>query len=316
MRSLRVQVGASAIVVALASGAVAQEPASCSTVRLSDVGWTDITATTAVASTVLKSLGYEPDVKILSVPVTFASLSNNDLDAFLGNWMPTQTADIQKYTDGGSIERINTNLEGAKYTLAVPQYLYDEGLKDFADLPKFHDKLGGKIYGIEPGNDGNSQIIKMIKANDFGTKDFEIVESSEQGMLSQVARATRSEKPIVFLGWAPHPMNTNFKLAYLSGGDNYFGPNFGGATVHTVTRKGYSTECPNVGMLLKNMTFDLDGENVMMGDILDKKQEPAAAATEWLKAHPERIDAWLKGVKTQDGGKDGAAVVKASLGLS
>ncbi|KAB0679853.1 choline ABC transporter substrate-binding protein [Aureimonas leprariae] len=307
--------GAALAATTLASGAAAQEAASCSTVRLSDVGWTDITATTATASTVLKALGYEPDVKILSVPVTFASLANNDLDVFLGNWMPTQTGDIQKYTDNGSIERINTNLEGAKYTLAVPQYLYDEGLKDFADIEKFRDKLGGKIYGIEPGNDGNSQIIKMIKDNDFGTKDFEIVESSEQGMLAQVARATRSEKPIVFLGWAPHPMNTNFKLAYLSGGDKYFGPNFGGATVHTVTRKGYSTECPNVGMLLKNMTFDLDGENVMMGGILDKKEEPSAAATEWLKAHPEKLDAWLKGVKTKDGG-DGEAAVKAALGLS
>ncbi len=315
MKPIRTLITALVATSALASAAAAQEAPSCSTVRLSDVGWTDITATTAVASTVLKALGYEADVKILSVPVTFASLKNNDIDAFLGNWMPGQASQVKGYLDEGSIERINTNLEGAKYTLAVPKYLYDAGLKDFADLPKFQDELGGKIYGIEPGNDGNGHIIKMIETNDFGTKDFELVASSEQGMLSQVARATRSEKPVVFLGWAPHPMNSNFQIEYLSGGDKYFGPNFGGATVHTVTRKGYAAECPNVGALLKNMVFDVESENVMMGDILDKKQEPAAAATTWLKSHPEKIDAWLAGVKTRDGG-DGAAAVKTALGLS
>jgi glycine betaine/proline transport system substrate-binding protein len=306
-----------ALVLALSATApaFAQDAASCSTVRLSDVGWTDITATTAVASQILTGLGYTPDVKILSVPVTFASLKNNDLDVFLGNWMPAQTNDITKYVDEGSIERVHTNLEGAKYTLAVPKYLYDKGLKSFADLSKFHDELGGKIYGIEPGNDGNSLVVKMIEKDDFGTKDFELVASSEQGMLSQVARATKSEKPIVFLGWAPHPMNTNFQMEYLSGGDAYFGPNFGGATVHTVTRKGYSTECPNIGTLLKNMTFSLDAENQIMGAITDKSEQPAQAAKEWLKANPAALDAWLAGVKTLDG-KDALPAVKAALGIS
>ena len=299
----------------IVSGAAAQEAASCSTVKLSDVGWTDITSTTAVASLILKGLGYTPDVKILSVPVTFASLKNNDIDAFLGNWMPGQSTQVKKYIDDGSIERLNTNLDGAKYTLAVPKYLYDEGLKNWSDIAKFHDQLNGKIYGIEPGNDGNGHVIEAIKTDDFGLKDFELVASSEQGMLSQVARATKAKKPVVFLGWAPHPMNSNFEIEYLAGGDKYFGPNLGGATVHTLTRKGYSSECPNVAALLKDMTFDLDMENTIMGSILDKKEKPEEAATEWLKAHPERIDAWLKGVKTTDG-KDGAAAVKTSLGIS
>lgn len=306
---------ATALALVFAAPALAADAPSCATVRLSDVGWTDITATTAVASELLKGLGYTPDVKILSVPVTFASLKNNDLDAFLGNWMPAQTGDITKYIDEGSIERVHTNLEGAKYTLAVPKYLYDKGLKSFADLAKFHDDLGGKIYGIEPGNDGNSLVVKMIEANDFDTKDFELVASSEQGMLSQVARATRSEKPIVFLGWAPHPMNTNFQMEYLAGGDAYFGPNFGGATVHTVTRKGYSTECPNIGKLLTNLTFTLDAENAMMSAITDQKQDPAAVAKDWLTANPAALEAWLAGVTTLDG-KDALPAVKASLGLS
>jgi hypothetical protein len=34
-------------------------------------------------------------------------------------------------------------------------------------------------------------------------------------------------------------MNTNIDMAYLSGGDDYFGPGFGGATVYTIAPNGY-----------------------------------------------------------------------------
>ncbi|WP_206455937.1 choline ABC transporter substrate-binding protein [Aurantimonas marina] len=295
--------------------ALAQDAESCSTVRLSDVGWTDITSTTAVASNILSGLGYEPDVKILSVPVTFASLSNSDIDVFLGNWMPAQSEPIKKYLDDGSIVQVKANLEGAKYTLAVPKYLYDKGLKDFADIHKFKDELGGKIYGIEPGNDGNSLVLGMIEKNEFDLKGFELVASSEQGMLSQVARATKAEKPIVFLGWAPHPMNSNYDIEYLTGGDDTFGPDYGGATVYTVERKDFATDCPNLSKLFENLTFDLPMENEIMGKILDDKQKPNEAAAEWIKANPDRLDAWLEGVMTLDG-QDGLPAVKASLGLS
>jgi glycine betaine/proline transport system substrate-binding protein len=301
--------------LAVAAGAAhAADPESCKTVRFSDVGWTDITATTAATSVVLQGLGYEPEVQLLSVPVTYTSLKNKDIDVFLGNWMPTMTADIDPYLKDGSVEQTRVNLEGAKYTLAVPKYVADAGLKDFADIAKFKDQLDGKIYGIEPGNDGNRLIQDMIDKDAFGLSGFEVVESSEQGMLAEVARATRSDGWIVFLGWEPHPMNSNFELAYLSGGDDYFGPNFGGATVYTNTRAGYSAECPNVGKLLSNLSFTLAMENEIMGKILDGGMEGNAAATEWLKANPGVLDTWLAGVTTIDGG-DGLAAVKSSLGL-
>jgi glycine betaine/proline transport system substrate-binding protein len=305
--------GAAAV---LASGAaLAAEPDSCKKVRFSDVGWTDITSTTAATAEVLKGLGYETDTEILSVPVTYASLKNKDIDIFLGNWMPTMEADITPYLKDKTVENVGVNLEGAKYTLAVPTYLADEGLKDYADINKFRDQLGAKIYGIEPGNDGNRLILKMIDEDAFGLKGFELVESSEQGMLAQVARATKRKEPIVFLGWEPHPMNKNFDMTYLTGGDDWFGPNFGGATVYTNVRAGYLEQCPNVGQLLKNQKFTLAMENEIMGGILDDGLAPEKAASAWLKEHPEVLDTWLKGVTTVDG-SDGVAAVKKHLGIS
>ena len=188
-------------------------------------------------------------------------------------------------------ETIGANLEGAKYTLAVPQYTFDKGLKDFKDIGKFKDSLGGKIYGIEPGNDGNRLVQSVIDNEAFGLKGFELVESSEAGMLAQVAKATQANEDIVFLGWAPHPMNANFKLQYLTGGDDYFGPNFGGANVYTNVRKGYVGECPNVGKLVTNLKFSMEMENQIMGAILDKGEDPKAAAVAWVKANPTSMPA-------------------------
>ena len=302
------------LAVLLAGPALAADGDACTKVRFADVGWTDIAATTGVASALLEGLGYEPDVQLLALPVTFASLANGDIDVFLGNWMPTMEADLRPYVDKGAIEVTGINLEGAKYTLAVPKYTYDAGLKSFADIARFKDQLDGKIYGIEPGNDGNRLILGMIDGGKFDLTGFELVESSEQGMLAEVSRAVKDDKPIVFLGWEPHPMNARFEMAYLTGGDEVFGPNFGGATIYTNTRKGFAADCPNLGRLIGNLKFTLALENEIMGAILDDGTDAKDAARAWIKAHPEALGPWLDGV-TARGGGDGLAAVKASLGL-
>ena len=280
--------------------------------RFSDVGWTDVTATTALLTQLLRSIGYAPTVTVLSVPVTFASLQNNDLDVFLGNWMPAQEGDRGHYVEEGSVVVIGANLSGAKYTLAVPAYTYAAGLKDFKDIQRFAPALNNSIYGIEPGNDGNRHVLEMLKQNQFGLGEFKLIESSEQGMLAQVERAYRDKKPIVFLAWEPHPMNMRFDLKYLAGGDEVFGPNFGGATIYTVTRRGYTTQCPNMGRLLANLKFTLRGESEMMAGILDRHEQPDVAAAEWLKANPTTTKAWLDGVLTFDGKPAYAALAHAA----
>jgi glycine betaine/proline transport system substrate-binding protein len=278
-----------------------REPQSCQTVRFSDVGWTDVTATTGLTSHLLRTLGYKPVVTVLSVPVTYASMKNKDIDVYLGNWMPAQDEDSRNYIAEKSVERVRANLQGAKYTLAVPAYLYEQGLRDFSDIHKFAGPLNHSIYGIEPGNDGNRLVLTMIRQKQFGLGDFKLIESSEQGMLAQVERSYAAHQPIVFLGWEPHPMNKRFHMRYLTGGDSTFGPNFGGATVYTNTRAGYSRECPNVGRLLQNLVFSLDGESEMMAGILDRKMTPEESGAAWLKKHPGVLATWLEGVRTFDG---------------
>lgn len=293
---------------------VAAERAECKQVRIADVGWTDIALNNAIAEFILEALGYEAQQSLLSVNVTFESLKNRQMDVFLGNWRPTQDHDFKAYFEESSVVPVVTNLTGAKFTLAVPKYVSDGGLKSFEDLQKFADKLDHKIYGIEPGT--NKPLLDMIEKRSYGLDgDWQVIESSEAGMLQQVKRAVQNQEWIVFLGWQPHPMNVDMEMAYLSGGDDVFGPNFGGATVRTIVRKGYPEDCPNVTKFFSNFIFDVANVNKGMGLIMNDGAEAAVAAKQMMKEHPDELEMWLKDVTTIDG-KPGLEKVKAQLGIT
>jgi glycine betaine/proline transport system substrate-binding protein len=300
-----------AVAILFAAGSsFAADAESCQTVRFADVGWTDIQVTTGTAQVVLEALGYTPEVKSgLAVPVALESMKTKDIDVFLGNWMPSMTTDIKPYMDDKSIDVIGTNLEGAGYGLVVPQYVADAGVKSLADLGANKDKFSAKIYGIEAGNDGNRIITEMIAKPENKLEGYEIVESSEAGMLTEAEKAIADNQWIVFLGWTPHPVMGEMNIHYLDGmGDS----GFGAATVHTMVRTGYVAECPNVGKLLTNLKFTIPMEGAMMNPVLKDGADPKEAAKTWLKANPDVVKPWLEGVTTFDGG-DAAAAVSAAI---
>ncbi len=292
------------------------ENAKCQSVRLADIGWTDVTSATAVAAELLTALQYYPKIFVVSMPVTFASLKNNDLDVFLGNWMPTQEADIRPYLKEGSLVQLHKNLEHGRYTLAVPEYVYQSGVHSFADLHRYAAKFSQQIYGIESGNDGNRLILKMIEENAFSLKDWNVVESSEQGMLVAVKQAVARGDFIVFLGWAPHPMNLAVKMHYLEGGDRFFGTQMGDSTVYTVSRKQLPNDCPNLTQFLKDLTFNIDHENEVMRLILDEQMSPKHAAQKWLGQHVDVALGWVKNTRTFHGQSGQDAFKKYLLSIN
>lgn len=286
---------------AMLSAAQAAEPESCKNVRLGVVNWTDVMATSAMTQVLLDGLGYQTKQTSASQQIIFAGIRDQRLDLFLGYWNPLMTQTITPFVEQQQVKVLaEPSLKDARATLAVPSYLADKGLKTFSDIAKFKKELGGKIYGIEPGSGANKQIKDMIAKNQFGLGGFQLVESSEAGMLSAVTRATQRNEAIVFFGWAPHPMNVNLKMTYLSGSDGALGPNEGMATVWTVTAPDYASRCPNVDKLLTNLTFSAEDESRMMQPLLDHK-DALASAKAWLQAHPEDQKRWLAGVTTFDG---------------
>ncbi|MCE0462357.1 MULTISPECIES: choline ABC transporter substrate-binding protein [Pseudomonas] len=285
----------------LTGAAMAAEPAACQNVRLGVVNWTDVIATSALTQVILDGLGYKTKQTSASQQIIFAGIRDQRLDMFLGYWNPLMTQTITPFVEARQVKVLDQpNLGDARATLAVPTYLADKGLKTFADIAKFEKELGGKIYGIEPGSGANTQIKAMIAKNQFGLGKFQLVESSEAGMLAAVDRAVRRKEAVVFFGWAPHPMNVNVQMTYLTGSDDALGPNEGKATVWTVTAPNYAEQCPNVNRLLSNLTFSAEDESRMMQPLLDHK-DPLESARQWLKDHPQDKQRWLEGVTTFDG---------------
>ncbi|WP_462380360.1 choline ABC transporter substrate-binding protein [Pseudomonas sp. Marseille-QA0892] len=296
--------------LALSSTAYAvTEPDSCATVSLADPGWSDIAVTNGIASLLLDGLGYKPELRTLSIPIIFAGLQKGQIDVFLGNWMPAGKNDYEKYVETGEVEKVAENLGGTQYTLAVPTYAWEAGVKTFEDLDRYADRFGHRIYGIGAGSPANGYIQQMIDRDEFGLGDWKLVESSEQAMMVQVGRAVRKEDFVVFLGWTPHPMNVQYDMKYLKGGEKYFGES---GSVNTLARKNYTRECPNVGALLTNLTFTQDMENTIMDQVLNHKVRNDVAIRDWLKANPETLDGWLNGVSARDG-SDAVEAVKAKL---
>lgn len=284
-------------------------------VRFGCVSWTGVTVKTELGKHILDSLGYEASIKNLSVSIVYKALDMGDVDIFLGNWMPSMETIANKFFEKGTVVKYVANMPGAKYTLAAPSYAVDGGLRDFSDIAKYADKLHHKIYGLEPGNDGNLIIQSMIDTNKFGLGDFEIIATSEPIMLSEVKTMSKDGTWVLFLGWSPHYMNEIIDMKYLTGStEETFGKDNGTATVFTNIHKGFDKDMPNVGHFLENFTFPISMINeisLMMQNNKDLHHGEAGLA--YLKKHPEVYKGWLKGVTTADGNQPALPVFEEYL---
>jgi len=298
-----------AVALSLGAATAQADDAQCSTVKMADPGWSDIATTNAIARLLLESLGYQVKIDSLAVPIIYGGLKDGKVDAFLGNWMPAQQGFHDKFIANGDVQQLARNLEGTEFTLAVPDYVWNAGVKDFADLQKHAEQFDKKLYGIGSGAPANLSLKEIIDKNEFDLGQCKLVESSEQAMLAQVDRAVKKNQFITFLGWTPHPMNVKLKMHYLTGGEKWFGSK---GDVYTLTRKGYPQACPNAAKLLSNLKFSLDMENSIMAEVVDKKTTFDQAAKAWVKTHPELLEGWLAGVTSKDGG-DAKEAVKAKL---
>lgn len=64
----------------------------------------------------------------------------------------------------------------------------DPKIRDFANIAEIQDAMEAMTRGIELGNDGDA----------FGLTGFEVIESSDQGMLLQVKLAMEKDSPACF----------------------------------------------------------------------------------------------------------------------
>lgn len=263
------------------------------------VNWPGVTVKTMVAKKILDHLGYETDMKMLSVPVVFRGLANKDLDLFLGAWLPTMKSISDKYFQDGSVIALAVNLDETVYTLAVPKYVWDAGVKSQADLNKFADKFEHKIIGIEPGNDGNKIVLDMIKNNVYNLKDWKLIEGSAEAMMIAVGSAIKKHEWVCWLGWSPHWMNLTFDIKYLKDPEHMWGTE--PEVVKTVARADLKEYSPNVYKLFTQFKVTPDIQNSWIDEYSHQKKKPEEVAEGWIKDNLDVVDQWVYGVTSVDG---------------
>ena len=283
--------------------------AAADKVTLGYVDWPGVTVKTQVAAQILNYMGYETDLKSLAVPVVFKGLANKDLDIFMGAWLPTMKSISEKYFKDGQIMELTVNLNETIYTLAVPKYVWDAGVKSEADLVKFADKFNKKIIGIEPGNDGNQVVLDMIKNNTYGLKDWELVEASTEAMMIAVGSAIKKNEWVCWLGWSPHWMNLAYDIKYLEDPEGVWGTE--PEVVKTLAWTGFDKEQPNLARFFSQVHVTPEVQGFWIDQYSRQKMDPAQVAKDWIKNNLGVVDMWVYGVKAADGSRARDAIRKA-----
>lgn len=148
------------------------------------------------------------------------------------------------------------------------------------------------ITGIDAGAGvmGNTQTA--LEKYGLTQKNWQLQTSSTAAMTSVLDKALKNKQPIVITGWVPHWMFTKYDLKFLDDPKKVYGESEG---IHTIARLGLKKDQLGFYQFLENFNWTSDQLAQVMLQINDGG-DPAKAAKNYLKRHPEQLNTWLKNV--------------------
>ncbi|NBE51416.1 ABC transporter permease/substrate binding protein [Streptomyces boluensis] len=249
------------------------------------IPWDEGVASTFLWKEILEQRGFAPEAKQLEAGPLYTSLAQGQLDFQTDAWLPTTHEEYwKKY--GSKLEDLGDWYGPTSLELTVPSYMKD--LDSLADLKGQGGKFKGKIIGIEPSA-GMMKLLKEKVLKEYGLEgEFEVVDGSTPAMLAELKRAYAKKEPIVTTLWSPHWAYSDFDLKKLKDPKGAWGK---GDQVHTVARKGFSKENPEVAKWMKDFKLTEKQLTSLESDITKAgkgKQQDAVRA--WLKKNPGLVD--------------------------
>ncbi|PIE73749.1 MAG: glycine/betaine ABC transporter substrate-binding protein [Deltaproteobacteria bacterium] len=255
-------------------------------VRLAYVEWDCATATTNVARAVLEEkMGYDVEILPVAAAAMWAATASGDVDGMMAAWLPvTHSSYLKRFSK--KVVDLGPLVTGAKIGLVVPDYVTIDSI---GELGSHAGKFSGRIIGIDPGAGVMAKAEKAIE--DYHIKGMELMEGSGATMTAALSDAIKHHQWVVVTGWAPHWKFGRWQLKFLEDPKGVFGK---AENIHTVVRKGLSTDKPEVYRFLDRFKWTRNNmETVMAWD-----QEPGANryenAKRFVREHPELVDSWLK----------------------
>jgi glycine betaine/proline transport system substrate-binding protein len=280
--------------------AISAQASAADKIRFGSPTWPGVVVSTAVASQLVQAMGYQTKTLNASPAFIVAGMKSDDLDVYLGGWVPTEKDMIDAAVDTGKVKVLGKNISGAIMGLAVPKYVWDAGVHSEADLAKHADKFDHKIYAIEPGTGFNKAIQKAIDNDRDNLGDWKMIPSNTSVMLTQVKRAIKRKNWIVFLGWKPHWMNIAYDIKYLKAVGK---PTIADtrSDVLTVVNAKLVDRNPQVAKFLKQYAVPNKVQSKWIYAYSKKRRRASEIVPKWIGSHLDRVGQWLDGVKTKDG---------------
>jgi glycine betaine/proline transport system substrate-binding protein len=263
-------------------------------VSIGYIPWDEGIASTFLWKEMLERRGYEVETKQLEAGALYTGLAGGQVDFETDSWLPVTHAQYWKKYQS-KLEDVGSWYGPTSLELSVPSYM--KGIDSLEDLKGKSGQFKGRIIGIEPSA-GMMGILKDKVLKDYGLEgEYKVVDGSTPGMLAELKRAYDKKEPIVTTLWSPHWAYSSYDLKKLKDPKGSWGKGDG---VHTLARKGFSAENPQVGKWLKNFKMtekqltDLEARIQTTGK--GKEQDAVRA---WLKENPGLADKWtpLAGVQ-------------------
>ncbi|MEU6816254.1 ABC transporter permease/substrate binding protein [Streptomyces sp. NPDC046860] len=256
-------------------------------IKLGYIPWDEGIASTFLWKELLERRGFKVTVTQYAAGPLYTGLATGRLDFETDSWLPTTHAEYwKKY--GDRMEDLGNWYGSTSLELSVPSYVKD--VNSLADLGKHAGEFDGRIIGIEPSA-GMMSLLKDKVLGQYGLKDkYEVVDGSTPAMLTELKRAYARKEPVLVTLWSPHWAYSDYKLKKLKDPAGAWGK---GDTVHTLARKGFGADHPEVAKWLKDFSMteeQLTGLEARIQKAGKGKEQDAVRA--WLKERPKLADTW------------------------
>lgn len=254
------------------------------TIKIGMNNWVENIAVSNMWKAILEKKGY--DVELISVEkaVLYQGLSTGDLDIGMEIWLPlTDKSYYEEYED--DIELRENWYEGTDLALTVPAYMDD--INNIEDLNNYKEEFDSVIMGIEPGASITALTEEVIEEYDL---DFELQESSEPAMLTELKKRIDKEEPIVVTLWKPHSSFAEFDLKTLEDPKNIYGDS---ENIYYATKMDFEDEHPDVVEWFDNFILDDDQLGSLMSEVETADSE-LEGAKKWIDNNQALVDEWMK----------------------
>lgn len=250
------------------------------TIKFGLTSWSSTAAPTNIAKLLLQEAGYEVEFVTAQQPAIFSGLKNEDLDFFMDAWLPHTEAELWSEYEN-DLQKVSASYTDAPLGWVVPSYVEEDTIPQ---LKGNAEKFDGRIVGI--GSGAGITKISQEMIDNYELTNYEVVTSSEQGMLAEAKRKMDENEPIVFMSWRPHSMFAQFDLKFLEDPQK----NFKADNVYVISYNGVEEKHPEAYDILSRWSMEIaDLEEMMLAH--EQNDTPfSELAQEWVNNNPEKVD--------------------------